>query len=51
MLTQEGIKNVTINIFSDEEKYIDRLSRLKDLEVDISKNKEDILHLLYAVSL
>ena len=51
MLTQEGIKNVTINIFSDGEKYIDRLSRLKDLEVDISKNKEDILHLLYAVSL
>lgn len=51
MLTQEGIKNVTINIFSDEGKYIDRLSRLKDLEVDVNKNKEDILHLLYSISL
>lgn len=51
MLMQDGIKNVTVNIFSEEEKYIDRLSRLADLEVDSAQNKEDILRLLYAISL
>lgn len=51
MLTQEGIKNVTVNIFSECDKYIDRLSRLSDLEVDSDKNREDILRLLYAISL
>lgn len=51
MLMQDGIKNMTVNIFSEAGKYIDRLSRLKDLEVDSAKNKEDILRLLYDISL
>lgn len=51
MLLQEGIKNITVNIFSQEDKYIDRLSRLYDLEVDDSKRKEDVLSLLYSISL
>lgn len=51
MLSQEGIKNVTVNIFSDEAEYVDRLGRLEKLEVDTSKNKADILQLLYSISL
>ena len=51
MLTQEGIKNVTVNIFSETDKYVDRLGRLSDLDVDSDKNKEGILRLLYSISL
>ena len=51
MLAQEGIKNMTVNIFSQTETYIDRLSRLRDLEADESKHREEILRLLYAISL
>lgn len=52
MLIQEGIKNVTVNLFSQEEKYIDRLSRLIDLHVEGDKKKEeDILRLLFSISL
>lgn len=51
MLSQEGIKNVVVNIFSQEEPYIDRLSRLSDMKEEDHKNREDIVNLLYAVSL
>lgn len=51
MLLQEGIKNVTVNIFSQEDQYIDRLSRLVDMKVDEHKDREEILRLLYAISL
>lgn len=51
MLVQEGIKNVTVNIFSQEDKYLDRLSRLLYMQVDDHKDKEGIINLLYAVSI
>lgn len=51
MLSQEGIKNVVVNLFSEEDKYIDRLSRLVDMDEEDHKNREDIVNLLYAVSL
>lgn len=51
MLSQEGIKNVVVNIFYQEESYIDRLSRLADMKEEDHKNREDIVKLLYAVSL
>lgn len=51
LLVQEGIKNVTVNIFSQEDKYIDRLSRLRDMQVDEHKDREGIIDLLYAVSI
>ncbi len=51
MLSQEGIKNVVVNIFSQEEPYIDRLGRLLDMKEEDHKNREDIVNLLYAVSL
>lgn len=51
MLVQEGIKNVTVNIFSQEDKYIDRLSRLVDMQVEEHKDREGIINLLHAVSI
>ena len=51
LLVQEGIKGVTVNIFSQEDKYIDRLSRLLDMNLDEHKDRESILQLLYNVSL
>ena len=48
---QEGIKGVTVNIFSQENKYIDRLSRLLDMDLDEHKDREGILQLLHNVSL
>lgn len=51
MLKQEGIKNVTVNIFSQEDQYIDRLSRLKDMQVEDHKEREGIINLLYDISI
>lgn len=51
MLMQEGIKNVTVNIFSQEDKYIDRLSRLLEMQVEDHKEREGIISLLYSVSI
>ena len=51
MLTQEGIKNVTVKIFSDTDKYIDRLSQLNNLKTEEHKNRDDIINLLYSISL
>lgn len=51
MLIQEGIKNVTVNIFSQEDKYVDRLSRLLEMQVEDHKEREGIISLLYSVSI
>lgn len=51
MLTQEGIKNVTVNIFSQEDPYIDRLSRLSEMTVEEHPQNEGIVGLLYSVSI
>lgn len=52
MLAQEGIKNVTVNLFSQEDKYIDRIGRLDNLDRATDKNKEEeILRLLFSISL
>lgn len=51
MLTQEGIKNVTVNIFSQGDQYIDRLSRLVKMDIDEHQQKEGIIGLLYSVSI
>ncbi len=50
LLVQEGIRGVTVNIFSQEDKYIDRLSRLMAMDVDEHKDREGILQLEYNVS-
>lgn len=51
MLVQEGIKNVTVHIFSQEDKYIDRLSRLSEMTVEKHPQNEGIVGLLYSISL
>lgn len=51
MLTREGIKGVTVNIFSQEDKYIDRLSRLCEMDVDDHKDRDGIVNLLYSISI
>lgn len=51
MLLQEGIKNMTVKIFSDRRKYIDRLSQLMELETEENKNRDEIVNLLYSISL
>lgn len=51
MLSQEGIKNITVKIYSDSGKYIDRLSQIACLDVDENKNQGQIIDLLYSISL
>lgn len=51
MLVQEGIKNVTVQVFSQEDKYIDRLSRLSGMRVEDHKEREGIINLLYDISI
>lgn len=51
MLQQEGIKNVTVKIFSQNNKYIDRLSQLIELDTDEHKNRDGIIDLLYSISI
>lgn len=51
MLLQEGIKNVTVHIFSQTDVYIDRLSRLVEMEVDEHRQREEIVGLLYSISI
>lgn len=51
MLTQEGIRNVTVNIFSQADTYIDRLSRLVEMDVEEHKEREGIVGLLYSISI
>ena len=51
MLQQEGIKNVTVKIFSQNNKYIDRLSQLKELNTDEHKQREEIINMLYSISI
>lgn len=51
MLTQEGIKNITVKIFSQTDKYVDRLSQLTQSSADEHKNRDGIINLLYAISI
>jgi len=51
MLAQEGIKNVTVKIFSQREKYIDRLSQLIESDAVNHKSRDEIINLLYSISI
>ena len=51
MLLQDGYKNMTIKIFHDLDKYIDRLGQLEKLEVEESKNKAGMMQMFYSISL
>ena len=51
MLKQEGIKNMTVKIFSQGNKYIDRLSQLINQDLDSHKNQGEIINMLYSISI
>lgn len=51
MLQQEGIKGMTIKIFSQSDKYIDRLGQLINLETDEHKSYREIINMLYSISI
>lgn len=51
MLVQEGIRNVTVHVFSQEDKYIDRLGRLLEMQVEDHKEQEKIINLLCDISI
>ncbi len=48
-LNAEGIKDTTIKIFGDSEKYIERLTKLQ--ESGVKGNEESIMHVLLSISL
>ncbi|MCM1038946.1 MAG: hypothetical protein NC314_08915 [Roseburia sp.] len=51
MLKQDGYKNMTIKIFDDLGKYVDRLSQLSSLDTQESKNREGMIQMFYSISL
>lgn len=51
MLSQEGIRNVTVKIYSNTDKYIDRLSQIAGLDTEEHRNREQIMNLLYSIIL
>lgn len=51
LLKQEGYKNMSIKIFDNLDKYVDRLSQLLDLDVTESKNRDGMIRMFYSVSL
>lgn len=51
MLLQEGIKNITVKIYTNSDKYIDRLSQIVELDAIENRNQDQIIDLLYSISL
>ena len=49
MLLQEGIKNITVKIYSNTDKYIDRLSQIINLGTEENRNQAQIAALLYSI--
>lgn len=51
LLTQNGFKNVTVKIFSEEKKFLERLEDWNKAEGELSKREAEILHLMENLSL
>lgn len=51
LLIQEGIKNVAVKIYSDPGEYIDRLSQLIETDVEAHKKQDEIINMLYSVTI
>ena len=51
MLSQGGIKNITVKIFDNADKYIDRLSQITYLDTVENKSQGQIVDLLYSISI
>lgn len=50
-LKQDGYKGINVKIFSDVNKYAERLKQINDLSIDPLKTQDSILELLLAISL
>lgn len=51
MLKQDGYKNMTVKIFDNLGKYIDRLGQLTKLDVEDNKNRDDMIRMFYSITL
>ncbi len=51
MLTQEGIKSVSVKIFNRLDKYVDRLGQLSETGHEAHPRHDDIVKLLLAITL
>ncbi len=51
MLAQGGYKHMTIKIFNNLEKYLDRLIQLEKLDAEEHRNRAEIIQTLYSISL
>lgn len=51
MLQQDGYKHMTIKIFDNLDKYIDRLGQLSRLETEENKNRQGMIQMFYSISL
>ncbi|MCM1173937.1 MAG: hypothetical protein NC341_02680 [Blautia sp.] len=51
MLVQDGYKHMTVKIFDNLDKYIDRLGQLSRLEAEENRNREGMIRMFYSISL
>lgn len=51
MLQQDGYKHMTIKIFDNLDKYLDRLGQLSKLETEENKNHQGMIQMFYSISL
>ena len=51
MLLQDGVKHMTIKIFNNLGKYLDRLGQLSNLETEEQKSRDEVIGLFYSISL
>ena len=51
MLKQDGYKNMTVKIFDNLNKYIDRLSQLTELDIEDSNDRDNMIRMFYSITL
>lgn len=51
MLKQDGYKNMTVKIFDNLTKYIDRLGQLAKLDIEEPKDRDDMIRMFYSITL
>lgn len=52
MFSKNGLKDITVKIFTDRDKYLERVNSLQQSEMDEKKQlQEDVLHLMENLSL
>jgi len=51
MLLQDGHKHMTVKIFDNLDKYIDRLGQLSKLETEEHRSRQELIQMFYSISL